>query len=90
MPKKPHAADLAAQAEIASATEFSVFRRLSIADKICERGIPSLEAAVIRAEQIEAAYPGKPCMIYAIIGDHDQPISHERRAAVSAQIRERK
>lgn len=89
-PKKIHEADQRARNEIANAAEFSVFRRLSVAEKICIRGIPTLLDAILQAEEIERANPGKPCLIYAIVGNHDQPISHELRAAASAQNREDK
>jgi hypothetical protein len=91
MSKPKHAADLKAAEEIASATEFSVFRQFAPGQRFVKRGIPSLIDAIALAEAIEQAHPGRPCLIYAIIRgegeEHDQPISHEQRAAASAQSR---
>ncbi|GAA0607901.1 hypothetical protein [Paenochrobactrum glaciei] len=65
MPKKPHPADIADRAKIATATHFNVHVRNGSFEKI-NREAPTLAKAAEIAAQISAQNGGKPCLIYGI------------------------
>lgn len=95
MSKATHEADLRAAAEIAGASEFSVFRQFGPGERFCRRGIPSIHDAVALADAIDAKNPsGRRSLVYAIVrqngSEHDQPIGAELRAKISAELRAEK
>jgi hypothetical protein len=88
---KFHEADQVAAAEIAAATEFSVFMLVK-GERIVRRPIPTLREAVIAAREIEGQHPNKRALIYALVPgagnapDHDQPIPRAMREAIEKEI----
>ncbi|WP_075657380.1 hypothetical protein [Pseudochrobactrum sp. B5] len=68
MQKKPHPADIADRAKIATAIRFNVHLRKGPADKI-NREAPTLAKAAEIAARISAENGGKPCLIYGITPD---------------------
>lgn len=81
--KKMHPADIATREAIGRATAFSVFMHRFKA-RIVERGFSSLASAAERADQLEAAHPGKAALIYAEVEGISHPVPRDLRAAASA------